>query len=149
MKDKTPRDKRSHLVYGFKCPEKDCHQTYVGETKQALQKRLQQHRKASYGDTYDSAIFTHSQESGHTFENKDVLILDRDDRWFERGVKEAVWERIEQPSLTSKLRLTLSRTWDQPLRSIRRRLSNVTNNNSTDQQTIKDQLQSVDGCRQW
>ena len=147
MKDKTPRDKKSHLVYGFKCPDKECHQTYVGESKQALQKRLQQHRQPSYGDTYDSALYTHTRESGHSFENKDVVILDRDDRWFERGVKEAAWERIEQPSLTSKLRFTLSCIGDHPLRSIRRRLSNVTNNNSIDQQSTKDQLQSVDGCR--
>ena len=112
VKDKTPRDKRSHLVYGYKCPDKECHHTYVGETKQAFKKRLQQHRKPSYGDSFDSAIFTHIQESGHNFDNKDVLILDRDDRWFERGVKEAVWERIEHPSLTTKLRFTLSHTWD-------------------------------------
>ena len=27
----------------------------------------------------------------------DVTILDREERWFERGVLEAIWERIEQP----------------------------------------------------
>ena len=37
--------------------------------------------------------------SGHSFDIQDVHILERDSRWFERGVKEAIWVRHEQPSL--------------------------------------------------
>ena len=28
-----------------------------------------------------------------------VIVLDREERWFERGVREAIWEQMEQPSL--------------------------------------------------
>ena len=88
VKDKTPRDKRSHLVYGFQCPEKDCDHTYVGETQQALKKRMSQHRRPAPDNTPDSAIYTHLSTSGHSFRDKDVVILDTEERWHERGVKE-------------------------------------------------------------
>ena len=37
-----------------------------------------------------------SSESNWTFEN--VHGLDREDRWFERGIKEAFYVKLEQPS---------------------------------------------------
>ena len=59
----------------------------------------QQRRASSSGD--DSAVYTHLHASGHSFDIQDVHILDRDSRWLERGVKEAIWVRHEQPSLNS------------------------------------------------
>ena len=35
----------------------------------------------------------------HTFNNKDVIILDKKYRWYERGMKEAIYVTKEQPSL--------------------------------------------------
>ena len=47
----------------------------------------------------------------------DVKILDKEENWSRRGIKEAVWERIESPSLNKKggLRFVLSHTWDRVL----------------------------------
>ncbi|KAI8511831.1 hypothetical protein Bbelb_109310 [Branchiostoma belcheri] len=44
-------------------------------------------------------------------------ILDREPRWYERGVKEAIYERIYNPTLNRKggLRVELSSTWDPAL----------------------------------
>ena len=38
--------------------------------------------------------------------------------WVRRGIKEAIWERVEQPSLNRKggLRFSFSNKWDQVLR---------------------------------
>ena len=58
VKDITPKDKRSHVVYGISCAEPDCQETYVGETKQALKSRVQQHQRPSSRETYDSAVYT-------------------------------------------------------------------------------------------
>ena len=118
VKDKTPRDNRCNLVYGYKCPAEDCGKTYVGETKQALKQRLSQHRKPSYGAQYNSAIYTHMCETGHSFTNKDVKILDKEEDWHSRGVKEAIHTRIEKPHLTTKLRHNLSHAWDPALRAL-------------------------------
>ena len=71
----------------------------MGETKQTLGKRLYQHRRASTSGCRDSAVYTHLNSASHSFDNKDVIILDRESRWFERGVKEALYVKREQPSL--------------------------------------------------
>ena len=46
-KDKTPKDKQNNIVYGFRCQDNGCEETYIGETKQTLGKRMYQHRRAS------------------------------------------------------------------------------------------------------
>ncbi len=71
----TPKDKRSHVVFGISCAEADCQETYMGETKQALKSRIQQHQRPSSGDTYDSAVYTHLHTSGHSINPKEVIIL--------------------------------------------------------------------------
>ncbi len=44
----------------------------------------------------------HLKEKTHSFEDSNVHILDREDRWFERGVKEAIYVKIERPSLNGE-----------------------------------------------
>ena len=39
------------------------------------------------------------KKSGHFTDTEDIVILDHEERWFERGVREAIWERVEKPSL--------------------------------------------------
>ena len=71
--------------------------------KQSLKARLNQHRRPSSSEYQaDSAIFEHSKTSGHQIDTEDVIILDREERWFERGVREAIWERVEKPSLNKR-----------------------------------------------
>ena len=100
--------------------------TYVGETKQSLKARLGQHRRPSSTDWQpDSAIYTHAKTSGHQIDTEDVTILDREERWFERGVREAIWERVEKPSLNKRggLRFQLSHAWDSSIINIPCRLT--------------------------
>lgn len=39
------------------------------------------------------------EESGHSFEDSQLQILAREDCWFEKGVKEAICVKLENPSL--------------------------------------------------
>ena len=57
--------------------------------------------------------------------SKGVKILDNERDWRRRGIKEALWERVEDPTLNRKggLRFSLSHTWDRALSSVPRRLS--------------------------
>ncbi|PIK58714.1 hypothetical protein BSL78_04397 [Apostichopus japonicus] len=65
VKDKTPRDKQSHLVYGIKCAQQDCPESYVGETKESIKARVDQHRRPSSSDYQpDSAVYTHAKKLG-------------------------------------------------------------------------------------
>ena len=101
-KDKLPKEKRCDVVYGIKCQQQDCNQIYIRETSQPLAKRMYQHRRPSSGDN-DSVVFLHLQESGHSFNNRDVNLLDWEPGWYEGGVKEAIYERSERPSLNRRI----------------------------------------------
>ncbi|TWW59183.1 RNA-directed DNA polymerase from mobile element jockey [Takifugu flavidus] len=50
---------------------------------------MAKHRRAN-SSGQDSAVHLHLKESGHSFEDSQVRILAREDRWFERGVKKVV-----------------------------------------------------------
>ena len=84
---------------------------------------MAQHRRAS-SSGQDSAVHLHLKDKGHSFEDGDVHILAREDRWFERGVKEAVFVNLEKPSLNrgGGLRHNLSATHNAVLRSLTRQL---------------------------
>ena len=47
----------------------------------------------------NSAVFDHQQTTGHTFDLEVAHILDRETCWFERGVRESIYERKESPAL--------------------------------------------------
>ena len=125
VKDKPPRDKQSNLVYGITCAATDCGEAYVGETKQSLRARVNQHRRPSSSEAQNSAVFNHCKTSEHFFKPEEVVILDKEEKWFERGVREAIWERVEQPAINKKggLRFQLPHAWDQALQNLPRRLS--------------------------
>ncbi|XP_012811622.2 uncharacterized protein LOC105946468, partial [Xenopus tropicalis] len=119
-KDPTPKEKQSNVVYAVQCSE-ECTDLYIGETKQLLSKRMAQHRRANTTGQ-DSAVFLHLKDKGHSFENSNVQILDKESRWFERGVKEAIHVKVEKPSLNrgGGLRHHLSATYNAVLTSVPR-----------------------------
>ena len=106
------------MVYGIQCSDKyNCSDAYIGETSQPLRKRVQQHCRSTNGPA-ESAVYTHRKASGHKFDLEEVKILDRENRWFERGVKEAIWVRAHEPSLNRSggVRSNLSHAWDRTIR---------------------------------
>ena len=123
-KDKQPKDRQSNIVYAIQCQDSGCEELYIGETKQTLAKRMSQHRRASTG-CGDSAVYTHLDITKHSFDNKDVKILDRESKWYERGVKEAIYVKREEPSLNrgGGLRHNLAGAYSSAIRKIPLRLS--------------------------
>ena len=82
-------------MYEICCnPNFACKDAYIGKTSQTLQHRLKQHCQSSYNGN-DSAVFKHITESGHQIDVNDVTMLDREENWLERGVKEAAWARTK------------------------------------------------------
>ncbi|XP_071484136.1 uncharacterized protein [Diadema antillarum] len=64
---------------------------------------MNQHRRPSNSESIpDSAVNTHINASKHSFNTNEVIILDRESKWFERGAKEAIWERVERPTLNKR-----------------------------------------------
>ncbi|OCU02231.1 hypothetical protein XELAEV_18007992mg [Xenopus laevis] len=66
-------------------------------------------------------------DKGHSFEDSKVQILDKEDRWFERDVKEAIHVKVEKPSLNrgGGLRHHLSATYNAVLTSVPWRIQNT------------------------
>ena len=111
-KDPVPHNQKNNLVYAISCSE-GCSDQYIGETKQPLHKRMAQHRRANTSGM-DSAVFLHLKKEGHSFQDENVRILDREERWFERGVKEAIYVKVARPSLNrgGGLRFQLPSTYN-------------------------------------
>ena len=50
---------------------------------------MAQHRRANSSGK-DSAVYLHLKDKGHSFDDHNVHILDRENMWFERGVRETM-----------------------------------------------------------
>ena len=96
-KDKIPNTKQSNLIYSIRCQESGCREHYIGETKQLLKNRLYQHKRGN--DDNKSAVYEHLKTTNHSFNDEQVKILGKEKRWFERGVKEAIFVKKYGPSL--------------------------------------------------
>ena len=90
-KDKDDTLEKCGVVYQIECNE--CEEAYIGETERQMGKRLTEHKRKT------SAVQEHMEDKGHHPEKVKVTVVDKDDRWFERGVKEAVYIRARSPSL--------------------------------------------------
>ena len=109
-KDKDSAEDVSGVVYNIKC--KDCEAEYIGETGRALTERLKEHKMNS------SVVCHHAKLNKHKIDMDNVEIVDRDSRWFERGVREAIYIRARSPSLNRDLgRHTLPPIYDTLVKS--------------------------------
>jgi hypothetical protein len=94
-KDKIKTLDRTGTIYNIKC--NDCHSQYVGETERNLGKRVSEHSREA------SPVGEHMKGAKHTFDPDQVKILDTDARWYQRGVKEAVYIAATKPDLNKDL----------------------------------------------
>jgi len=94
---------------------------------------MAQHRRAT-SSGQDSAVHLHLKEKGHS-EDSNVHILDREDRWFARGVKEAIYVQLEKPSMNrgAGLRYHLSSTYNAALSLLPKQFPNHSHLGSCDQ----------------
>ena len=68
------------------------------ETERSLKTRfLEQKRPSSTSSKVSNHI--HIESPGHHIDLDEVKILDREPRWFERGVKEAIYIKVNNPTL--------------------------------------------------
>ena len=121
-KDKTEKKDIVGPVYMIPCQGKTtrgtCSESYIGETERFLWTSFLEHRRPSSVSSSEVAAHIHIESPGHHLEFDKVRILDRETRYFERGVKEAIHIRANQPSLNKDGgRHRLSRVYDPILTS--------------------------------
>lgn len=89
LKDKTDQQLQSNLIYEVPC--KDCNQTYIGQTKQYLKKRMYSHRyHINIKDPKHSALVDHSLRLNHSPNFDEVKILDKETNYSKRNILEMI-----------------------------------------------------------
>ncbi|KAI8493857.1 hypothetical protein Bbelb_282040 [Branchiostoma belcheri] len=124
--DRTPKEQKCGVIYHIRCAGQNirgpCPETYIGETERSLKTRFLEHRRPS-SNTSEVSQHIHIESPGHTVTLDKVRILDTEQDYFVRGVKEAVYIRAHQPSLNRDGgRYRLPATFDALLTSSRFRL---------------------------
>ena len=112
VKPKDPVDKESVVgpVYRIQCEE--CPASYIGETERSLKTRFNEHRRPSSSNS-EVARHIHVEQPDHTVKMDNTSILTTEARWFERGVKEAIYIKAMQPNLNRDGgRYSLPPVWD-------------------------------------
>ena len=101
-------------IYRVTCQGVDCGSSYVGETERTLKSRFAEHLRPSSASS-EVSQHIHRDYPGHKVE---VEVLDHEDRWIERGIKEAIYIRVHRPDLNRDTgRYLLPHIWDNLLRS--------------------------------
>ena len=97
-KDKDHITKKSGIIYRFKCQRVDCDDEYIGESSRTFGERLKEHQKAP------SPIHDHHNITGHDITIQNFSIVVREDHGLVRAIKEAIYIRVNNPSLNKKYR---------------------------------------------
>ena len=109
-KDKDPIQKQSGVIYKYHCDRVDCDEEYIGESSRTFGERFKEHLKPP------SPIYDHSNISGHNVTINNFKIIGREDLNQIRTIKEALYIRVNDPSLNRNVgKYHLPHVWDEVL----------------------------------
>ena len=109
-KDKDPIQKQSGVIYKYHCDRVDCDEEYIGESSRTFGERFKEHLKPP------SPIYDHSNISGHSVTINYFKIIGREDLNQIRTIKEALYIRVNDPSLNRNVgKYHLPHVWDEVL----------------------------------
>ena len=91
-KDKDEMNKKCDTVYHLRCA--DCPAEYVGESGKSLRTRISQHTRPD-----SRPVGEHLSEYSHKLDKEATKVLEQESRYFQRGVREAIFIRACAPSL--------------------------------------------------
>ena len=112
-KDKDPMLKQSGVIYRYHCDRVDCDEEYIGESSRTFGERFKEHLKSP------SPIYDHSNISGHSVTINNFEIVGREDLNQMRTIKEAIYIRVNDPSLNRNVgKYHLPHVWDEVLANI-------------------------------
>ena len=109
-KDQDPMMKKSGVIYRYKCDRVECDEEYIGESSRTFGERFKEHQKAP------SPVFDHYNISCHMVSVDNFSIVGREDQNLMRNIKEALYIRVNNPSLNKNIgKYHLPRIWDEVL----------------------------------
>ena len=96
----------------YKIPCQDYDQVYIEEMGRPLITRTKEHQKhCKYGDRDKLAVALHTWTNNHCIDWESSSVIDREDRLFQRRVKEALHIRRVN-NLNKDQGLTISSIWN-------------------------------------
>ena len=108
-KDKDPTQKKSGVIYRYQCDRVECDE-YIGESSRTFGERFKEHLNAP------SPIYDHSNITGHNVTINNFSIMGREDKNLMRTIKEALYIRVNDPSLNRNIgKYHLPHVWDEVL----------------------------------
>ena len=93
-KDKTPKEKLCGTIYHITCDDDTLH-TYIGETERPLSVRFKEHCKLDK----PTGVRYHCNATGHSVSMDNLRVIDREQDWLKRKVKEAIHIKQRAPSM--------------------------------------------------
>ena len=109
-KDKDPIQKQSGVICRYQCDRVDCDEEYIGESSRTFGERFKEHLKPP------SPIYDHSNITGHNVTINNFNIVGREDLNQMRTIKEALYIRVNDPSLNRNVgKYHLPHVWDEVL----------------------------------
>ena len=109
-KDRDPIQKKSGVIYRYKCDRVECDEEYIGESSRTFGERFKEHLKAP------SPIFDHYNITGHNVTIENFSIVGREDQNLMRTIKEALCISVNNPSLNRNIGMYhLPHMWDEVL----------------------------------
>ena len=109
-KDKDPITNKSGVIYRYKCSEDECGEEYIGESARTFAERFKEHQKSP------SPIHDHCKVSGHEVTINNFTIIGREDQNLTRAIKEALFIRVNDPSLNRGIsKYHVPHIWDEVL----------------------------------
>ena len=109
-KDKDPMLKKSGVIYRYKCDRVKCDEEYTGESSRTFGERFKEDQNAP------SPIHDHFNITGHKISPDNFSIEGREDQNLMRTIKEALYIRVNNPSLNRNIgKYHLPHIWDEVL----------------------------------
>lgn len=100
IKDPTPKENTSNVVYKIPCNNCDVH--YIGQTKQYLKNRISEHKRdcnISKSDNPKTGLSKHHFDSGHHFDFQATKVLDNQVNFQKRLFLEMCHISINKPNV--------------------------------------------------
>ena len=102
--------KKSGVIYRYRCGRVDCEEEYIGESVRTFGERFREHMRAQ------SPIIDHHNTTGHDVSLDNFSIVGREDNTIPRNIKEAIFIRVNDPSLNRNIgKFQLPHIWDEML----------------------------------
>ena len=96
-KDQDPIQKRSGVIYRYKCDRVECDEEHIGESSRTFGERFKEHLKAP------SPIFDHYNITGHNVTIENFSIVGREDQNLMRTIKRALYVGVNNPSFNRNI----------------------------------------------